>query len=854
MASIEVTARLFENSLRALVNDIVWKDQIRANNSNTSSQTDIIVADRYTAAARRLLEKYSINELIAISDYNDNKFRAFCNKAPTTYLEYLADFRSYTEKNDYYRMLYGLPPYNCEDKYIIRVPLGNSWGVEPGTAIHTLPYNQRIIIENDGYLDSYKELSKKEKNLEYVNHMTSKRIHPFIARLAQRFELLYVPSTEIETLSNDFRLVYAECRDYILARYYSDAYRNQNDQYEGFIGMSILFMTLQRMHTKYLETDITRDFYDLDSIKIIYDAYSVPFYEDIPTQYHQKVVKAINRLISYKGSNQVFFDLCSLFDYSTLQIYQYYLLKKHKMDVNGNPVFVKKADGSYDNKSMYDVCFIQGTIGGDPYLEVTDPENELDYYGVTSVDKFWFNDSDLLNKIYDMEYNYIETKYIGLKMVFSVTRFMFESCYFIRLIMDNRDKMSNITVNNGKIGIDMDLFTLIIYIHALICLSLGYEGNLPEEPEQIAKVMGFNFKDDIQVLIDTIENDPNISDTVSADVLNEISKINITDLNSVHTSYEAIKSLYNYIQDVMWHTHEPDVYFAYKHIYHLILATKLKDETFTKSNGNVAKTYMDLLEDLDMSLALRIKYMTESELTVELQSALITLQKVSANVVYIQNFGTATGEVIAGYLYKLIRLFKSAKAELADFNIVYIVDSRVSNMLKLMVELEAVSRDTDLNGDEMRLLDEINRVIGKMLVKTELTLKDFVLMEQLSIYLSVKLPLRVKLYMVAATMDLSSKYENIQLDDFIEYFESTTKLIDSLGIKDHMMQLYDVASAVVSVKVKSHVVLGDNMKNIDSTTNAYSSMYFDDNINPSNVASISNPFGLKCKLIEVPST
>jgi hypothetical protein len=144
---------------------------------------------------------------------------------------------------------------------------------------------------------------------------------------------------------------------------------------------------------------------------------------------------------------------------------------------------------------MYDIKFIQGQIGGDPFFEVTDTNNELDYYGVTTADRYWINDADLLNKLYSMEYNFIETKYIGLQMIFSVTKFTFESGYFMRLIMDNRNQMSNISVSHGKLGTEIDLFTLIIYIHAILCLQLGYEGNIPSDLSSYGKVIGYNFKD-----------------------------------------------------------------------------------------------------------------------------------------------------------------------------------------------------------------------------------------------------------------------------------------------------------------------------------------------------------------------
>lgn len=118
----------------------------------------------------------------------------------------------------------------------------------------------------------------------------------------------------------------------MISVFYTEGLRQREGRYyESFIAMSILFMALNYMNYKYLDVDIDRDFYDLDSLKLIYEAYGVPFYEDIPLTYHKRIVKNINRLIKYKGSNKVFVELCDLFDYDILGIYQYYLLKRESL-------------------------------------------------------------------------------------------------------------------------------------------------------------------------------------------------------------------------------------------------------------------------------------------------------------------------------------------------------------------------------------------------------------------------------------------------------------------------------------------------------------------------------------------
>ena len=350
MASTEISGRIFQKSLMEMIHGLAWKNGFLARKEE--AKCDRIYTDRYESAARKLLEYYSVSELKTITDYTEAQFNNELNglKPERAHLrDHLITFWSYEEPNAYYRMLYGKPPLDFEPKHGVYVQRENPWELDYKQSIHDAPFNILLLVENAGVLDYYKGLIEQDKTFLYVTHMTHRKIYPFVARLAQDFDLLYVPEAELSVLSRDFRETYQLCRDFIVIRYYSEAYYNQYEYYEGMVGMSILFQTIQQMHVKYLEADITRDFYDLDSIKIVYEAYSVPFFENIPVFYHQKIIKAMNRLLMYKGGNQVFFDLCALFDFESLDVFKYYLCKTNaRYDENGRPIIVYTQSGNID--------------------------------------------------------------------------------------------------------------------------------------------------------------------------------------------------------------------------------------------------------------------------------------------------------------------------------------------------------------------------------------------------------------------------------------------------------------------------------------------------------------------------
>jgi hypothetical protein len=379
----------------------------------------------------------------------------------------------------------------------------------PKVYLYNLPLSDRLYAEQTvTFVADKKELVANDSHYKYLDHMTYAKIHPFVARLSDRFELLYLKSSDIVFLSMDFRKVYEECRKFMNYRYYTEAFRNQYSQYEGFIGMAILFMTLQRMQSKYLEADITRDFYDLESIEVVYNAYSVPFYNEIPVTYHNKIIKAINKLISIKGTNKCFREIFNIFGYATLNMYQYYILKTQKRDANGNPIFMFNEDGSenmFNEKSrletMYDVRIVKADIGENPYTYLIDSLNYMDYYGVTEPDTYWLNDEDLLHKLYTSDYNFIETKYIGVEMVFHLTRFTIETEYIMRMLLDNRNNGTNsLSVYHNGLGTDIDLYTLVVYIMYIIGLQFGLEngGSLEPltDPAKLSAIYGFNFIED----------------------------------------------------------------------------------------------------------------------------------------------------------------------------------------------------------------------------------------------------------------------------------------------------------------------------------------------------------------------
>ena len=851
VARTTVSARIFNDAITSITKEIVVKNAYEAMVAE-KDKCDYIYVDRYESAARILQSKYSTSFLIASLDQIDElnaqiaywqsqidkleNGESINNKPKPTveesieYYEELIEANKeqielvisindtapesmrtamrilveYNEYNDYYLMLDGHPSTDSDDTARVFVYNEDYGEMLP---IDEQPYSERVHWMDSPEGIAFINEHKTEEKFKYLLHMTSKKIRPFVARAADRFEILYCPPTDPTNLRDDFLSIYRMSLNYVISVFYSDAYRIPEPKlYEGFIGMAILFMAIGEMHYKYLDVDISRDFYDLDSLKIIYEAYSVPFYDIIPLKYHKKIVKNINRLLRYKGSNQVFFDLCDIFDYDILGIFQYYLFKERKLDRNNDPYVVwKTTDGkevSYDEdgnptnlpvdiegkpiwepdlQAMYEIYFVKANINKDRYTQLIDPNNKVTYDSIVNEDSYWFQfDPDTVKTIYENVYNYIETKYIGVQLMFNMTDLLWESSYFMGMLRDNRSKISNsrFMVSHDRLGTSVPLFDMLIYIIALICKKRGYTGEIRglfykvddegnyldangkittdpskyvETPTKTARILGFNFKgllkglqaikdpfnqeishrektmqghhikkdfvdgenfhpfdiaigndffhgDYIQDWIQKNEGfvqsdegrnllarifDQKSNSTKEAET-GYFENLHITSMEDISRAFKAMKNLKLDIDTLLYNTHDREEYNALRDLQRLLYTTEIVTEVYEDDlTGELAVSYHSLLESLNPQLASRYED-ADIDINDELDYCLIQLQNLCDELKYMIYIDQLDVDVITQYLYKMLEFFKSAKADLTDFNIVFYISNRSENCLKFI--------------------------------------------------------------------------------------------------------------------------------------------------------------------------
>lgn len=256
---------------------------------------------------------------------------------------------TYNEPNNYYRALAGLPDIGDEYIYLEE----DLKDVDETKPVHDMNKDEIIILAATGALDRLKE---KYPNKKYLWHLESEyRIPIHVSRSADDFDILYIKKDRTKQgIADSFIAIYRQVKDYCLTKFYDEAYKKDSPYYDGFIGMFILCITLQRYITTYLQKFINRDFFNKDLIRLLFESYGIPFYNDIPLSYLQKVAKNLNRLLYYKATDRVFTDIFKIFDMDNIDVYNYILFKDRNLDINGRPIeiYKEKTELGYDIETV----------------------------------------------------------------------------------------------------------------------------------------------------------------------------------------------------------------------------------------------------------------------------------------------------------------------------------------------------------------------------------------------------------------------------------------------------------------------------------------------------------------------
>ena len=403
------------NDIRAMVNNVIIK---LSNYAEQYETADIKrEADRYIAAYLErdtfnsyrgypfdVLAKAGISNLNDLYEYSTNRHSIPRNKRN----DVLKAMRQtvideYEERNDYYRNLIGKPPIDTPDEEFIYLTEEEMkyYEIDEVRPIHDYPKEIQIKLERE----LIPQLIELYPERTYLQHMGSKSVNLVRARQAKNFDIIFTDINLDVVFMRAFFETYDFAREYFMSVLYNKAFKERYDLYDNYIGMHIMIMTIQRLIVDTIKMGIDRDFYDLISIKKLFNVYGVPFYEDLPLDYQRTIVKNVNMLIRSKSTDKALYDIANTLFYERVRIFKYYLVKERKFDEDGEPVTLYKYVGYNDEPE--DKLYLKSNDGNIYYVYVENDKIKTEPYyntSVKAVEAVYVND-EFTNKRYKISMN-----------------------------------------------------------------------------------------------------------------------------------------------------------------------------------------------------------------------------------------------------------------------------------------------------------------------------------------------------------------------------------------------------------------------------------------------------------------
>lgn len=624
---------------------------------------------------------------------------------------------NYIELNDYYRMLNGEPDINDTDNiYIDSIYLTDDdfIVIDPNIPVHLMTQSQQDFLYSIGVLDIYIEMYPKKKYLKFLG---SRKIDPFTARMTREFGMLYMPTDGIPMeVHTRWKEKFNMNRAFTVKTIYDkEAFIDENYHYDNFIAMFIIIQTMVDIISELPDFIIKRDIFDLGMIRLILQCYDVDYFPDIPLNYQKAIVRNINKLIEFKSTTTSIVNICSLFGCDNIEVFKYYLFKERKLDDQGKFIF------NEDEKDNYKFKFIKCPIDGNIDDYIHDQSKYLSYNNVTFGDKYW--DGGLLHKyvedsIKEHSFNYLQSKYLSIDCIFSMTEILFQLVYFYNMLFDDvfSEDLLRVRIFNISNRYSFKLVDVFCFLFALGYTYYGLEDDLLFDESKILYVKGFNFKLSMSELGEYINKkhytleELGVEDFVTFEPTDRI--LTFSQLSSIFINN---KKIYNHVVHEMLHASNKRIYDIYKYLYDAMMTSELTSTFFTKSDGSVAKTFTDFLEDRDSNLYNALMEIKSLDEYADRQQAASTMIN---DVIYVLEhqyltdeafskiyrcFPTADANSIITYIKELINFFKSYKVQIDQINIIYLLDDQYENwcgaiddvILKIYLEPTANGESAD---------------------------------------------------------------------------------------------------------------------------------------------------------------
>ena len=692
--------------------------------------------------------------------------------------------RSYVEGNEYVRVRLGLPTLEeMEKKDFVYASEAFYAKFDMGPKpLHLFTEIDFVRLKNSG---EYNKILTANPDRKYLKFIGVNKLDHFRMKEAKNFELISYDTTLDDRMVNDFITIYSQMRHYLVNVLYVKEFSTQYPHYDAYMSLLLTVMTMQRLIANIFKNGIDRDYYDLFNLQMLFESHNTPFMKDMPMDYQRVLARNLNRLLRMKSTDKVLYDVAELLGFEKGEFFKYYLVKQHKLDDDGVPIVKYKTivneqgeeEEVLDYENMYELYF-QGVkfTEDDMGSSLGDVSNRIDYEDMILHDEFWWNEDAELNKIlYETEYNIIETKYFGVQSMYRITEMIHEVARFFRMIIDNKEDTNDIFISLPRISSDKKLtfFETIIFAICLICKRNKSRGEIITTPSKTLGVIGFNFRADFDLIREHLEkNRRHIESDKIAQYILDIEMFTLEDINRV---YGNAKELWEFLVDKMSRATTIEEYEAYDKLYKTLMYTDDMAEIFTLPNGTIAETYFDYLFSLNPELYLKLETATETQLFEMLEHIIYSLEDDLDNLEYL-SFLIDNNGLMENAFKNFIMFLKSYTIDLKSISIIYLLDNRRYNMIKLIDQIDKF--DAELTTGSKNKLEDAVQLFGDILTKDDMNIREN---KNLFANVIIKSLYKLKSKLTSeAKMVIASKF------NFEDYFmmESEMTYSDSLKIDD----------------------------------------------------------------------
>lgn len=550
-------------TLREIVNHVVIKRTILADNLDKQLETDAGYSPRlafieYKDAFNKTdtLASYTFR-LQDLAKFTDDPYKLNAmvkdNRFISTYLDKFeqeellskkrkAVLENYTEYNEYYRVLMGLPRMKIQggtliedESWFVYLPLNiKLQGVDNKLPVHKMTDLQKRTLSSSGELAKLIVKYPRHEYLKYID----KRISPLTARDAKEYEVIYADTTKknIRAFVDHYRAV----RNNFMVNYYDEMSAIKYTFYEPLQCVNLLMAAMANVNAYIPRDQLDSEVIDESFIYTLFESYGVPKF-NFTLEYLQKIAQKIGGSMRKKGTKNSLLEISKTFN--EISIFKYFLWKR----LNPN-----NTDLSASDKDKYDLFFVKAPImADDPFEYVKDSENLIPYEEVVNLDPKWgYDGNNLEDEIKSMPFSYSESKYITLNNKVDLISYSFEMSFFVRYVIEHTKPFKDIKFYIDTATYEASLFEVITYLQCLVYRKMKIRPDIPDCMQPMIYLYGIKYDIDLDRLKDIIKEHFKYTDmekSVSLDNFIQLldgKRYNIGDvLNAYETNMDLIYHL-----------------------------------------------------------------------------------------------------------------------------------------------------------------------------------------------------------------------------------------------------------------------------------------------------------------------